>query len=760
MVQAQDPGATEAPPIEIQFSMEGGFYKEKVEVALYSPKAEIYYTLDGSRPSKRSDHYRHPITITETTVIRAVAFQGDRESGYFGHTYLIDEPDTDFPIISIGITPYLLFDPDEGLFMRGNQVIDSSWQKPGANFWSRREISCHLDMFESDGRTVYSNQTGVRLFGGMSRLFPQKSLAIVARKRYGQKRFDYPILGEDGPDKFKFLVLRNSGSDFGKSHFRDALMTGLLDGWDMEKQAYRPSHVYINGRYWGIYNIREKINRYFVADNSEADKDSIDLIEHRFTRKRGSKRHYLRMLNFLEKNDLKDADRYAYIGSQMDIDNFMNYQIAQIYFDNQDAGGNIKFWRPQTEDGRWRWIMYDTDWGFGLHDNDAYRNNSLAFHTEPNGPSWPNPPWSTFLLRKLLENEDFNKKFINRFADHLNTTFAPLRVDQRIAGFYRTLAPEIPRHLDRWRLRWDDWEDEVHELRTFGQERATHVRFHLMEKFYTGGTREVAISATKGGAVILNDNVPIRTEGLQGIYFEKIPISLKAVADYGYTFSHWEGVEVPEKIRDFTLALEEKEPYQIRAVFEPFTHPLVGKVMINEICANNKKTSDWLEIFNYTDDRVDLGGWILIDSKNEYTLPDDVWIGPQDYLVICRDSVRFKNVFPGAYNVIGGLDFGINKRSESLGLYSRLGAAVDSVYYNLAPRDSVFTLSLLLPTLNNGDPENWELRDGYGSPNMANPYYVESSIRHIQEQWIQIGVAAGVVILCIILLILRARKIL
>ncbi|GJM35521.1 MAG: hypothetical protein DHS20C18_45220 [Saprospiraceae bacterium] len=752
--------STSEPAIDIQFSQEGGFYREEVEVALYSPKAAIYYTLDGSRPTTRSIHYKGAILLKKTAVIRAVAYLDGKESGLFGHTYLIDEADTGFPVVSIGITPYLLFDPSEGLFMRGNQVIDSSWQKPGANFWSRREISCHLDIFESDGQTVYSNQTGLRLFGGMSRLFPQKSLAIVARKRYGQSRFDYPIFGEDGPKKFKFLVLRNSGSDFGKTHFRDAFMTSLLDDWDIEKQAYRPAHVYINGQYWGIYNIREKINRYFVASNSEADKDSIDLIEHRFTRKRGSKRHYQRLLNFLEKNDLRDPDRYAYVGTQMEVDNFMNYQIAQIYFDNQDAGGNIKFWRPQTPDGRWRWIMYDTDWGFGLHDDNAYRNNSLQFHTAADGPNWPNPPWSTFLLRKLLENETFSKQFINRFADHLNTTFSSLQVDQKIAGFYKKLSPEMPRHLERWHLRQSTWEAEISQLRTFAQERPTYMRFHLMEKFNTGGTREVSIAATKGGTIILNENVPIRTQELKGIYFEKIPIGLKAVADYGYTFSHWEGVEGLDNARDFTLTLAEKEPYKIRAVFEPFTHPLVGKVMINEICTNNKKTGDWLEIFNYTNKSVTLAGWILTDTKNEYTLPEEVWLGPNDYLVICRDSTKFKQVFPGAYNVVGGLSFGLNKRTESLGLFSRLGAAVDSVYYNLEPRDSVFTLSLLLPTLNNGDPENWEIRAGFGSPNVANPYYVESSIRHIQEQWIQIGVAAGVVILCIILLVLRARRIL
>ena len=151
----------------------------------------------------------------------------------------------------------------------------------------------------------------------------------------------------------------------------------------METQDDRPAQVYINGKYWGIYHIREKVNRYFVESKWGYHKDSIDLIEHKITRKRGSKKHYQRMLDFLEDHDMSLPENYAYIQSQMDVENFMDYKIAEIYFDNVDAGGNIKYWRPQIEGGRWRWILYDTDWGFGLHDRKAYKHNSCLLYTSP-----------------------------------------------------------------------------------------------------------------------------------------------------------------------------------------------------------------------------------------------------------------------------------------------------------------------------------------------------------------------------------------
>ncbi len=748
------------PQPEIEAYPQAGFYDQAVEVQLFAPTdAVIYYTLDGTTPSRRSTIYKKPFLVSATTVVRAIAYDKGEASPYFAHTYFINEPKTNFLTISIGVSPSTLFHPEHGMFMAGNQLKDDSWKMPGANFWTRKEVTAHVEIFEPNGRTVHNSLSGFRLFGGMSRLFPQKSLTIVARDRYGEKRIEYPIFGEKGLDKFKFLVLRNSGSDWGRTHFRDALMTGLLEDWDMEMQGYRPAHVYLNGSYWGIYNIREKINRYFIADHVKGvHKDSLDLMEHNIIRKRGSTVHYRKMLEFLEANSLSDPKNYAYIQTQVDVDNFMNYQIAQIFFDNQDAGGNIKYWRPQTPDGRWRWIMFDTDWGFGLHDPRAYLNNSLAFHTEPNGPAWPNPPWTTFLLRKLLENEEFKNNFVNRFADHLNTTFEPGRIEHRIDELYQMLIPEIPRHLKRWRHSEREWHEHVKTLRTFGRERQYYTRLHLMDMFNTGKLRTLQVVAEGGGKLLLNDQVEIGEQPYTGQYFEYYPVSVKVKPSYGYRLVGWEGARADRETTELTLPLKE-ETTSIKAIFEKYEHPLAGKVIFNEISANNRRAEDWIELYNASRETVNLRGWILTDLKNEFVFPD-VDIAPGDYLVICEDAQAFYLVFPQTYNAVGGLGFGINKREERLQLFSSYGALVDSVYYQLPPTDSVFTLSLLLPTLDNSNLENWEMRPGKGSPNAPNPYFLESRIRQMQRAWLEIGIAVGVVILCIGLLILRHRNIL
>ena len=744
--------------LALEFSIEGGFYNEPVSISLNSPGAKIYYTLDGSTPGSRSPVYKNPIKIDETAILRAVARKGKRRSKTVGHTYFINEPYTNFPVVSIGVTPSILFDSENGLYVKGPNAQDSTWKLDGANFWSRQEIKVNTEVFEVDGDNEFNSVTGLRLFGGMSRLFPQKSMTIVARDRYGKKRIRHKVFEKDGLKKYKFLVLRNSGSDWGKSHFRDGLMTGLLEDWDIEKQDYRPCHVYLNGKYWGIYNIREKVNRYFIAGHhDDVDKDSIDLIEHRLTRKRGSTRHYRKMLQFIEHNSLADPANYAYVQSQMDVDNFMHYQIAQIYFDNQDAGGNIKFWRPQEEGGKWRWILYDTDWGFGLHAKNAYKNNSLAFHTEPDGPSWPNPPWSTLILRKLLENPAFQQKFLTRFADHLNSTFEDAHVESMINEMYERLLPEMDRHLDRWNLKESNWRFHVNIMRTFARERPDYVRMHLMEMFDTGDLVQLEASATTGGQIMINDQIKIEDKVFKGQYFEKIPVHLKAIPKFGYRFIGWKGIELDDSSLEATIMLERGKPIKIKALFAPYKHPLAGSIMINEISCNNKKSGDWIELYNYSKEPVSLNNWYLTDSKNYFKIPE-ITISPRDYVILCQDKEKFLKIHPQQFNAVGDFQFGLSKRKETLGLFTDDGAAIDSISYDLSPIDSVYTMSLTLPYLDNADIDNWEINYGLGSPNFANPYFLESRIKAEQEIWLRVGIGIGLLLLLTLMVSLKKHK--
>ncbi len=740
----------------LEFSEQYSWHDEAFELELYATDAKIYYTIDGSEPNRYSKRYRTPLKIDRTIVVRAVAYKGRKKSDIIGHTYFIGEEESNFPTVSLMLNPKQLFDPEYGLFMEGYTVNDSIWSKPGANFWSRREIKANTEIFDPSGKCIFRSPTGWRLFGGMSRLFPQKSMVLVARDDYGKKRFKHHIFGKEELKKYKFLTLRNSGSDFGKAQFRDAFMTSLVKDWDLETQASQGAHVFINGKYWGIYNIREKLNRYYVSSHFEVDKDSVDILAHKLTRKRGSTLHYRKMLKFIENHDLSDQVNFDSLNTMMEIDNFMEYKIAQIYFDNEDAGGNIKYWRPQTEDGRWRWLLYDTDWGFCLHDDDGYKNNSLKFHTATNGREWPNPPWSTLILRKLLENKDFETKFVSRFLDHLNDSFNSDKVLTRLYEVVHEYESEMPRHWERWNLKERRWWKEIDLMERFAEERPAYMRKHLQEMFDAGDEMNINLCVEGGGVVKINDHLDTE-DGRQLTYFKGIPVQFEAVPNFGFRFSHWEGVAVPDSITRFQLTFEKKKEFEIKAVFEPFKHPLANQIVINEVSCNNKRTGDWVEIFNRTDEDVNINNWILTDLKNEFRFPNYT-IPAKSYVIVSQKEKKLRQSIPNQLGIIGDIGYGLSKRREVIQLYSHEGDMVDSIGYLLEPTDSIFTYNLLLPDLENGDEENWVMTPGLGTPGSGNPYYIESKIRIEQERYVKIGALVGLVVILLLLLGVRRLR--
>ncbi|MFN0014736.1 MAG: CotH kinase family protein, partial [Saprospiraceae bacterium] len=660
-VAAQEPLPEEVPLI-VRFSQRGGFYDRQVQLQLDAQGAAIHYTTDGSNPTARSPRYTRPLVLEKTTVVRALARRGRIVGRALGRTYFVNEPQTNLPVISVAIDPGILFNPETGIMVEGPGGDSVTLHKPGANFWSRREFFCNTEIFESDKKCVHNSGSGFRLFGGYSRIYPQKSLVLVARDRYGKKFFRHRIFGPDQPKKFKFLVLRNGGSDFAGAHFRDELMNRLTEGWDLEKQAFRPALLYLNGRYWGIYHIREKINARFLQDHADVDRDSLDLLEHQRSVRHGSGKHYDRLLEYIQHNDLSNPVHYAWVKSQMEVENFMDHQIAQIYCDNTDAGGNIRFWRPKRPGGRWRWVLFDTDWGFGLYDPLAWQHDAVEFFTEPNGPRWPNPPWSTLLLRKLLRNREFKQQFVNRFCDRLNTTLAPDRVLAEIAWFEKTLGPDMPRHLQRWRQSEAVWQKNLATMREFALNRSAFLRTALTRHFGAGLPAGLEIDVTPGGSVVVNRAAKAGTGIFRGGYFDKIPVALEAVPAHGYRFAGWEGIN--RQGRSIETNLAAGDTLRLRARFEPHEHALDDLVFFNEISPAGQKTGDWIELHNATGRTVRLKGWSISDRQNAWQFPD-MSIPPKGYLVVCQDSAAFRQKYPYTrIAVTGDLRFGLNKNAE------------------------------------------------------------------------------------------------
>lgn len=494
----------------------GGFYDGPITVTLEapSPGAEIHYTLNGREPAaemsrytkpisitdtarlrppayEEGEHYTGPIEITETTVLRARVYEEGRLPGTtINRTFFIGEEHT-LPVVSLLTDPDDMFDRTHGIYMKGPGA-SSTFPHQGANYWQSIEVPIHMEFYEAEGRLGFSFDLGLRIAGVYSRAEDQKSFNIFARNIYGYNEFTYPFFPDFYPEKpltNKALTLRTSGQDWKFSKIRDIFMTSLLADTGLDYQAHRQAVLYINGEYWGIYNIRERINEHFLAYNHGVNPDAVDILQGNGWVRSGSNQHYRDMVNFVRGNNMSRPENYQYIQTQMDVQNYIDYWVAQIYFAHADSA-NIRFWREQSEEGRWRWITFDLDWAFWIN---SYRHNTLAFVTNPAGTGYARS-LNTDLMTGLLRNRDFRDKFLEHLVYHLNYTFATERVINRIDELAANIETEMPKHLERWGGSMSNWEYHVNVLRTFAENRQHYLLRYIrsyfnltgedMEKFY------------------------------------------------------------------------------------------------------------------------------------------------------------------------------------------------------------------------------------------------------------------------------------
>lgn len=713
-----------------EFSVPGGIYPNKkiLYLSVNLEGASIHYTDDCTEPTTQSPVYTSPILIGETKVIRARVYKnGYIPSHMVTQTYCINEI-SPLPVISLTTCPINLWDENYGIYAMGPNA-EPEVPYLGANFWQDWERPIHFEFFGADGRCLYSADGGVRIFGGWSRASPQKSLALFARREYGPEEFSYPFFPDKPIQTFQSLLLRNSGNDWGVSMFRDPLMHTLVKSTSLVIQAYRPVVVYLNGEYWGIHNLREKLNEHYIASNYGFDPDNLDILEFYQGVIQGDSDHYVQMINFIIFNDMANPEYYEMVKTDMDVDNFIDYQVAEIYFANTDwPGSNIKFFRPRTEDGLWRWLLFDTDAGFSFYDDFAYMHNTLEFATAPDGPPFPNPPWSTLLIRNLLVNEEFRNSFINRFADYVNTIFHEDIVLSQIDSLKNGIEQEMGRHLAKWGGKITDWQNEVEIIREFARYRNTYLRQHIMDKFSLEATHmlQINILPEEFGTVSINTVTP-SDYPWEGIYFQNIPVHLKANPGYKYRFLRWEG----DVLGDSTCTLVNlTHDFSVTAVFELDSQ----HVVINEInyhSSQNVDPEDWVELYNNSDVPIDISGWMFKDSNDThvYSIPNNTILDTDAYVVLCRDLTAFKTVFPNVANVLGDLDFGFDGNGELLRLFDENLNLVDSLTYDdqppwpIEPDGNGPALSLKNPDLDNAIAVNWAASQGYGTPGEINDVY-------------------------------------
>jgi len=714
-------GVSEA---SIKFSHPGGLTNSiLLTMSGVEAPAVIRYTLDSTIPTENSFLYSSGIQIPAIRVVRARVFQeGYLPSKTQTRTYIVNRSH-DLPVISLVTEPDNFFSSEEGIYVLGDDYVGES---PffGSNIWEDWERPIHFTFYETDGTTGVAFDGGTKIFGGWSRAMDQRSLSIFARNQYGVGEINYPLFPSRDYDVFQALVLRNSGNDWTNSMMRDGTLTGLMEGSGLDIQAYRPAVTYINGQYWGFYNMREKVNEHFLASRHNIHPDEIDLLEFGGDAIHGSNQGYVELINFIETNNLSNDNNYQAVTEQIDIENFITYVVAQIFFDNQDwPGNNIKFWKAKG--GKWRWILFDTDFGFGIWNESSYQNNTIAFALESNGPGWPNPPWSTFLFRKLNENITFRNALVNRFADEMNSRFLYNRIEQQINDNAVRISSEVLAHYNRWEEAPSTWSSQVANMRNFAAKRPAWVKLHIRQEFDLPATHSLTIRNDNSiqGHVQVN-SLTIKDSVWSGDYFEEVPVKITAKPALGYTFAYWTGANVPNNP---DIEVDMKSAMFLTPHFEGSP---IEEIVINEINYNSSDdfdTGDWVELYNPNAAAMDLSNWVLKDSDDthEFVFPEGTNIAGNGYLVLTRDAAKFQELHPDIPTV-GDFDFGLSSSEDAVRLFDSEMNLRDEVHYQstapwpLTANGGGATLELKKPDLDNSLAENWLNFHDFGSPNKIN----------------------------------------
>lgn len=502
----------------------------------------IRYTTNGSEPTASSTIFpADGLTISSTKVIRAKLFCNDYLSPRsVTQSYLFFPRNFTIPIVSVVTDSKYFTDSKIGIYVDGNY---SSSKKNYEYDW-RRPIN--FELFEAAGEESQLNQLcETRVAGAASRGQSLKSLAFYANKRFGEKRFKYEFFPDQRPgiNDFKSFMMRNAGNDFDYLYMRDAIIQATMASHvDLDYQAWRPAIFYLNGTYKGMLNFRERSNDDNIFTNYDGLED-IDMIENWWELKTGTWDNWREFETFYNEHG-HTWDEFA---QYMDVEEFMNLMIMNLFYCNLDfPGNNIVMWRPTAEGGRWRFVAKDTDFGLGLYGRSS-NYNTIEWIYNPNydsGNAWANQYEHTRLFRRLMEDETFNREFIDHCAiymgDFMNfdgtwTVWEPM---------YNQISYEYPNHRKLFNQWWPNYNDELNSAKNWLKNRPANFYRHLANYYKLGSPTELKINQNvpdvqMADVAITFNGVQLSENRFNGKFFENREISLHGVAANGRTVTGW-----------------------------------------------------------------------------------------------------------------------------------------------------------------------------------------------------------------------------
>lgn len=425
-----------------EVSKNGGIYKDQIRLEMKA-NGTIYYTLDGSVPSTHSSKYTDPIFLSETAVVRSINVEeGKIESPVITNSYIIDENHT-LPVMSVSMNP-------------------NDFSRVQSNNWSELEVSSHAELYE-DGKS-FSIPCGFKLFGGSTRGMAKKSFALKFKKKYGVSSLHYKVFENRDFSVFNTLVLRSGSQDSENAFFRDILATSLMEKSEAEVQSYKSIVLYINGKYWGVYNIREKVDDEFLSNHYNVDGKKGNITRTDYTVSLGTGKDYQDIVKYVSTHDMTKKSSYEYVKKKVNINSLIDFWVGEIYTTNYDIINSRAFSHPDIDDGKLHFIYYDLDYSMFFPMNDYY-----TFMTNPEGMSDFKVP--TVFMTNMFKSKEFRSDFVERLSWNLKNIWNEKNILKQLDSIYKNLKPEMGRNQKRWGMTLKDWNDSVDVIRDFVKKR-------------------------------------------------------------------------------------------------------------------------------------------------------------------------------------------------------------------------------------------------------------------------------------------------
>lgn len=564
------------------FSAESGFYKEPFALSLSAKEGQrIYYTTDGTEPTAEAALYEEPLLIEDGsgrencyaniegisrdgdyrpknridkgTVVKAAAvneagevsetasavyFVGfEKKAGYEG-----------VEILSLTVTPEDFFSENRGIYMLGNDYREwlvnyrnyrkqeeyreegrswdygsVAWRSFMANYThpdKTKERPVTVSLFDAEKKLLGEERIGVRVRGGSSRNLRQKGFNFYAREEYGED-----------PLGLRSKMLRTSGSiDTNVTMLRDVFNQSLVADRDIAIQPGEPCAVFLNGEYWGLYNLQARFGAGYFEERYGLSEDEVIVVKQDNRVSVGRDEDlalYEDLVSYAQREDLSEAKAYEEIGGMLDIQSLIDHYCFEIYIANTDWPlNNLCCWRSREKagaleaeagktgedaaktvgteeekagaeeyrDGRWRWGVYDTDESTGIYEEGMGTYASNPFSEESH---WFGAPLTTPLMSGLIENASFRRQFGLTFMDMVNKNFAYQDVHDKLYEMAARYASPMEKSYHRFNeggYTSDTFWENIGVIDEFYEKRADYAVPYFAEALgLSGETGEVVL---------------------------------------------------------------------------------------------------------------------------------------------------------------------------------------------------------------------------------------------------------------------------